>query len=67
VRRGNVCIGYNRFMNERPSLSLNQAVGVGRPKLKPLERRKILDEGGSPQVGGGHEALEAVRSCFGSC
>jgi hypothetical protein len=41
-------------MNERPSLSLDQVVGVGRPKLKPLERIKILDEGGSPQEGGGH-------------
>jgi len=30
-------------------LSLNQAVGVGRPKLKPLERSKILNEGGSLQ------------------
>ena len=42
-------------MSEEPSLSLNQAVGVGCPELKPLERGKSLDEGGSPQEGGGHD------------
>jgi hypothetical protein len=29
------------------------AVGVDRPEFTPLERGKSLDEGGSPQVGGG--------------
>jgi len=48
---------YYKGMNERPSLSLNQAVGVGRPELKPLERSKILSEGGSLQEGGGHAGL----------
>ncbi len=38
-------------------MSLNQAVGVGRPELKPLERGKSLDEGGSLQEGGGHAGL----------
>jgi len=41
----------------RPSLSLNQAVGVGRPELTPLERSKFLCEGGSLQEGGGHAGL----------
>ncbi len=29
-------------------------VGAGHPEFTPLERGKSLDEGGSPQVGGGH-------------
>jgi hypothetical protein len=33
---------------KRPSLSLNQAVGVGRPKLKPLEKATAFCEEGSP-------------------
>jgi hypothetical protein len=47
---------YYKNMSERPSLSLNQAVGVDRPELKPLERSKILNEGGS---------LKRRRSCGG--
>ena len=45
---------YHKDMSKRPSLSPNQAVGAGHPKLKPLERSKVLDEGGSLQKGGGH-------------
>jgi hypothetical protein len=30
------------------------SVGAGHPEFTPLERGKSLDEGGSPQVGGGH-------------
>ena len=44
-------------MNKRPSLSLNQAIGVGRPEFTPLERGESLDEGGSLQEGGGHPGL----------
>jgi hypothetical protein len=45
---------YHKDVSERSSLSHNQAVGVGRPELKPLERSKILNEGGSLREGGGH-------------
>lgn len=44
---------YHKDVSERPSLSLNQAVGVGRPKLKTLERIDILNEGRSLKGGGG--------------
>lgn len=45
------------------------SVGVDRPEFTPLERGKSLNEGGSPQVGGGHP-WDAIffhcgrRSCF---
>ncbi len=48
---------YYKVVDKRPSLSLNQAVGVGRPELMPLERSEILNEGGSLQAGGGHAGL----------
>ena len=34
--------------SQRPGLSLNQAVGLERPELKPLEKAMDFDEGGSP-------------------
>jgi hypothetical protein len=45
---------YYKDMNDRLSLSPNQAVGADHPELTPLERGTSLAEGGSPQVGGGH-------------
>jgi hypothetical protein len=45
---------HHKGMIKRPGLSLNQAVGAGHPELKPLERSRILNEGGSLQKGGGH-------------
>jgi hypothetical protein len=51
---------YHKGVIERLSLSLNQAVGVDRPELKPLERSKILNEGGSLQEGGGHRVIGSL-------
>jgi hypothetical protein len=33
------------------------SVGADHPEFTPLERGKSLDEGGSPQVGGGHPVI----------
>jgi hypothetical protein len=33
------------------------SVGAGHSEFTPLERGKSLDEGGSPQVGGGHDEV----------
>jgi hypothetical protein len=34
--------------SQRPGLSLNQAVGLDRPELKPLEKTFVFGEEGSP-------------------
>jgi hypothetical protein len=58
---------YYKNMSERPNLSLNQAVGVDRPELTPLERSNILNEGGSLQEGGGHDHPWRILICGFSC